>query len=99
MPKAAVPRKFTVTSGAPANVTVKYKSINRGRNQVGRATASNVKTTVKVLPPEPTPVPPSFEPDPVDPDSEEEEIQLITPKGPSRAVSVSLYTAHDVESH
>jgi len=99
MPKAA-PRKVGSVSSAPANSTVHIKSVNQGRNKTGRAAASNVKTTVESLPPEPAPPPPLFVlPDPVDPESEsEEEVLLTTPKGPSRAVSVSLHVSHNIES-
>jgi len=95
MPKVAAPRKVGSVSSAPANTTVNIKSFNRGRNKIGRTTASNIKTTVEPIAPEPTPPPLLFVlPDPVNPESEsEEEVPLTTPKGPSRAVSVSLHVS------
>lgn len=96
MPKAAAPRKVT----APVDATVKFKTINRARNKAGRATASNVKTTLELLPLEPAP-PPSVLPDhiPQDPESDvEEKIQLKTQKNTSKAVSVSLESPYGVSS-
>ena len=103
MPKAVALRKVTALRGAPVDTTVKFKSLSRGRNKAGRATANDIKTTLEFLPSEPTPLPPSVLPDmhsenPEDPESDDEElIQLKTQKGPSRAVSVSLCGSRGVD--
>ena len=103
MPKAAALRKVTAIRGAPVDGAVKFRSINRGRNKTGRATANNVKTTLEFLPSEPEPTPPPLptllDTYPESPQSGDEEgIQLKTPKGPSKAVSVSLCASRGINS-
>jgi hypothetical protein len=108
MLKAATLRKVTAIRSAPVDTTVKFKTINRGRNKTGHATISNVKTTLEFLPsdpepapaPEPTPPPPVLS-DTLPGDSEldgEDVIQLTTPKGRSKAVLVSFHVSRGVDS-
>ena len=99
MPKVVAPRK-----GALAEGTVKFKTVNRGRNKAGRPTATTVKSSVEPLPPksQPTLAPSSVIPDldPRDSESEgEQEIQLPAQKGRSRAVSVSPGFSRVAHSH
>lgn len=100
MPKAAAPPKVTAIRGAPITGTVKFKTISRGRNKAGRATASKTKTTHEFLPSESTSPPPPISPDPHhedDPESGGEEvIQLKAQKSRSKAVSVSLNASRRV---
>jgi hypothetical protein len=100
MPKAVTSRKVVVIRGAPVDTTVKFKTVNRTRNKSGRAIANNVKTTLEFLPSDSTP-PPSAILDPYSRDSEtddDEQIQPIAQKGPSRAVSVSPRVICNIDS-
>ena len=93
MPKVVVARKVTTIRGAPVDAAVGFKTVNRVRTKTGRAASTNIKSTLSVLPPEPTP-PSSSLPDlyPIEPESEDEQAVLVglgSRKGPSKAVSVS----------
>jgi len=103
MPKALATRNKTVRRSVPLNPTtgstLKFKSINRTRTSVGRATSKTTKKTEECAHDSPTPLTPTFPsglPDlnPIeglDADGQElEQEGLKTQKGPSRAVSVSF---------
>jgi len=92
MPKVVTPWRANAAKGVLVDGAIKFKERNRTRNKAGRAVATNVKNTLELPPPKPAPLPLPVLPDqhPRDPESDnEEEIQLPTQKGPSRAVSVS----------
>ena len=101
MPKVVAPRSSA--RGPLADGAVKIKTVDRGRNKSGRPRAANVKTSVVLPPPKrkpaPSPPPVSLDLHPGDSGSEDEqEIQLPTQKGPSRAVSVSSNFSCDANS-
>ena len=97
MPKAVVVRKVATIS-TPANTAVKVKTTGRARTKNGRATSTNVKTTLNVLQPDPIPTPselPALYPeDPVlsdESDEQEDLVEVGAQKASRKAVSVSLH--------